>query len=255
MAWVYFNQANIFQSYSLFSIKLSLGFSELRWRDFVLKQLTLEDVDLFDWDHWSSIKTSLTLTCIFTLTEECGFYKPFLHNRKKKRHKRVDEEEQERMSLQHSSQCLCHHHCNMSSATVVTAAPDIFTSCRHDSQALHRDRTCIQDLWWSLWKKQTKPFERTWISCGVSQISQRTSLCLALGSPPGSWRLRACSRDLSLQTSYVFQYPAEGPSRRLWTFYLDPAERDAFIYHYTSCCSNTDGQFLNEAVDIFSQTH
>lgn len=64
----------------------------------------------------------------------------------------------------------------------------------------------------------------TWISCGASQISQRTSLYSVPGSLPGSWPLHAWSRAPSQQTSYVFQYPGEGPSRRLWTFYLGPAE-------------------------------
>lgn len=65
---------------------------------------------------------------------------------------------------------------------------------------------------------------RTWISCGASQISQRTSLCSALGSLLGSGPLHVCSHDPCRQTSCASQYPSAGPSRRLWTCDLGPAD-------------------------------
>lgn len=47
--------------------------------------------------------------------------------------------------------------------------------------------------------------KRTLISCGASQISQRTSLCSAPGSLPGS------GRGPCRQTSCASQYPSAGP--------------------------------------------
>lgn len=73
----------------------------------------------------------------------------------------------------------------------------------------------------NLLRQQVRP---TLISCGVSRISQRTSLCSALGSLLGSDPLHACSHAPCRRTSYAFQYPSGGPSRLLWTFDLGPAE-------------------------------
>lgn len=83
---------------------------------------------------------------------------------------------------------------------------------------------CSTTLDWALVEMPGCQAGRTWISCGVSQISQRISLCWALGSLPGSCPLHVCSHAPYRQTSYAFQYPGAGPSRHLWTFDLDPAE-------------------------------